>query len=79
MYWAEALANQTKDQKLRRRFTELAKELKENESEIVEEFIAAQGKPVDLGGYYKPNDVLATKAMRPSATFNAVMDSFKMN
>ncbi|MDP8241926.1 MAG: NADP-dependent isocitrate dehydrogenase, partial [Candidatus Celaenobacter antarcticus] len=56
MYWAEALANQTKDQKLRRRFTELAKELKENESEIVEEFIAAQGKPVDLGGYYKPND-----------------------
>jgi len=79
MYWAEALANQTKDQKLRRRFTELAKELKENESEIVKEFIAAQGKPVDLGGYYKPNDVLATKAMRPSATFNAVMDSFKMN
>jgi len=79
MYWAEALANQTKDHKLRRRFTELAKELKENESEIVEEFIAAQGKPVDLGGYYKPNDVLATKAMRPSATFNAVMDSFKMN
>jgi len=79
MYWAEALANQTNDPKLQRRFTKLAKELKENESEIVEEFIDAQGKPVDLGGYYKLNDVKATKAMRPSATFNAVMDSFKMN
>jgi len=79
LYWAEALANQTKDTQLQRRFSKLAKELKENESEIVQEFIEAQGKPVDLGGYYKPNDVLATKAMRPSATFNAVMDSFKMN
>ncbi len=79
MYWAEALANQTKDTELRRRFTKLAKELKENESEIVEEFIEAQGKPINLGGYYKLNDVKATKAMRPSVTFNAVMDSFKMN
>ena len=79
MYWAEALANQTNDAELQRRFAKLAKELKENESEIVEEFIEAQGKPVDLGGYYKLNDVKATKAMRPSATFNAVMDSFKMN
>ena len=79
MYWAEALANQTDDPELKRRFSKLAKELKENETEIVEEFIEAQGKPVDLGGYYKLNDVLATKAMRPSVTFNAVMDSFKMN
>ena len=78
MYWAEALANQTDDPELQRRFTKLAKDLKENESEIVEEFIKAQGKPVDLGGYYKLNDVKATKAMRPSVTFNAVMDSFKM-
>ena len=79
MYWAEALKNQTKDPELQRRFSKLAKELKENESEIVEEFIEAQGKPINLGGYYKLNDVKATKAMRPSVTFNAVMDSFKMN
>jgi len=79
MYWAEALKNQTKDPQLQKRFAKLANELKENESEIVEEFIKAQGKPIDLGGYYKPDDVKTTKAMRPSATFNAVIDSFKMD
>jgi len=79
MYWAETLADQIEDGELQKRFTKLAKELKGHESEIVEEFIRAQGKPIDLGGYYKPNDVKATKAMRPSATFNAVMDTFKMH
>jgi isocitrate dehydrogenase len=79
MYWADALKNQTKDPQLQKRFAKLANELKENESEIVEEFIKAQGKPIDLGGYYKPDDVKTTKAMRPSATFNAVIDSFKMD
>lgn len=79
MYWAEALAEQTNDLQLKNRFTKLAKGLRQNKPEIVAEFVKAQGKPIELGGYYKPNDVLATKAMRPSVTFNAVMDSFKMN
>ena len=75
MYWAEALAEQTKDAGLQTRFAKLAKELAENESKITDELLAAQGKPVDLGGYYKPNNELAIKAMRPSATFNAAIES----
>jgi isocitrate dehydrogenase len=75
MYWAEALAEQTKDPELQARFTKLAKELVENEDKITNELLAAQGKPVDLGGYYKPNFEMASKAMRPSATFNAAIES----
>lgn len=75
MYWAEALADQDKDIELKEKFTGLAKELKEDESKIIEEINGAQGKPVDLGGYYKPDDELASKAMRPSKTFNAAMVS----
>ncbi|EMR75621.1 monomeric isocitrate dehydrogenase, partial [Thermoplasmatales archaeon SCGC AB-540-F20] len=75
MYWAEALAEQTKDPELQTRFTKLEKELSENESKITGELLAAQGNPVDLGGYYKPNNELATKAMRPSATFNAAIET----
>jgi isocitrate dehydrogenase len=70
LYWAQALAEQTKDTELKERFTRLAKKLAENEEKINNELLAAQGKPIDLGGYYKPNIELATKAMRPSETFN---------
>ncbi|MDG6217932.1 MAG: NADP-dependent isocitrate dehydrogenase, partial [Candidatus Thermoplasmatota archaeon] len=75
MYWAEALASQTKDKELKQRFTRLAKELVENEGKINEELLAVQGKPVDLKGYYKPDDELAAKAMRPSMTFNKALDA----
>ena len=75
LYWAQALAEQTKDTELQARFTELAKKLAENEDKINDELMAAQGEPVDLGGYYKPNTELVTKAMRPSSTFNAAIES----
>jgi isocitrate dehydrogenase len=70
LYWAEGLAEQTKETDLQARFAPLAKALAENESQIVKELIDAQGKPEDIGGYYHPNDDLAFKAMRPSATLN---------
>ncbi len=70
LYWAEALAAQTADADLASKFTPLAEALSENEAKINEELIAAQGKPQEIGGYYFPNDELATKAMRPSATLN---------
>ncbi|KYK21170.1 isocitrate dehydrogenase [Thermoplasmatales archaeon SG8-52-4] len=75
LYWAQALADQTKDTALQSRFKKLAKDLEENEEKIINELNAAQGRPVDLGGYYKPNLELATKAMRPSQTFNAAIES----
>ena len=74
-YWAAALAAQNKDAELQAKFAPLAKALKENESKIVEELIAAQGKPQDIGGYYHPNNELANKAMRPSATLNNALAS----
>ena len=74
-YWAQALAEQTKDVELQTRFTRLAKELADNEDKINDELMAAQGKPVDLGGYYKPNIEMITKAMRPSTTFNAALEA----
>jgi isocitrate dehydrogenase len=73
LYWAQALAEQTKDTELQARFLRLAKKLEENEEKINNELLAAQGKPVDLCGYYKPNIELATKAMRPSEIFNAAI------
>jgi isocitrate dehydrogenase len=75
MYWAQALAEQNKDTELQSRFKKLAKDLEENQEKIIDELMAAQGKPVDLGGYYKPNLEMATKAMRPSPTFNAAIDA----
>lgn len=75
MYWAEALAAQTKDKDLATRFAKVAQQLQENEAKINDELIGAQGKPVDLGGYYHPNFEKASKAMRPSATLNAIIDS----
>jgi len=75
LYWAQALAEQTKDPELQSRFIRLAKELADNKEKITNELLAAQGKPIDLGGYYKPNIELATKAMRPSETFNAAIEA----
>ena len=73
LYWAQALAEQTKDKELQARFTKLAKTLADNEAQINAELIGAQGKPVDLGGYYRPDFAKASKAMRPSATLNAAL------
>ncbi|WP_443944091.1 NADP-dependent isocitrate dehydrogenase [Pedobacter sp. AW1-32] len=75
LYWAEALAAQTKDADLQARFAPLAKALQENEAKINEELIAAQGQPQNVGGYYNPNDELASKAMRPSTTLNTALAS----
>jgi isocitrate dehydrogenase, NADP-dependent, monomeric type len=74
MYWAQALAEQSEDAALREQFAPVAKALTENEAKIVEELAAVQGKPADIGGYYRPDTALTNKAMRPSATFNAVID-----
>jgi isocitrate dehydrogenase len=74
LYWAQALAEQTEDKALQAQFTGIAKALGENEARILEELSAAQGKPVEIGGYYRPNVDLTSKAMRPSATMNKVLD-----
>ena len=73
LYWAEALAAQTEDAELTARFAPLAKTLADNEAQIVAELNAVQGKPVDIGGYYAPKPELVSKAMCPSATFNATL------
>ncbi len=75
LYWAEALAAQGKDQELQARFAKVAQQLADNEATINGELIAAQGKPVDMGGYYHVDEVLTTRAMRPSDTFNAIIDA----
>nr|WKF59483.1 Isocitrate dehydrogenase [NADP] [Paraburkholderia busanensis] len=75
MYWAEALAAQTEDAALQAQFAGVAKAMADNEAKIVEELGSAQGKPVDIGGYYRPNVELTSKAMRPSATLNKIVDS----
>jgi len=73
MYWAEALANQSKDETLKNRFQPIANTLKENETIILDELNAAQGNPVDINGYYFADDHLAAEQMRPSATFNGIL------
>ena len=75
LYWAEALAAQQEDQELQARFATVARQLADNEAKINEELIGAQGKPVDMGGYYNPDEALTIAAMRPSATFNAIIDA----
>ena len=72
-YWAEALAAQTKDPAEQARFAPVAKKLADNEATIAEELLAAQGEPVDIGGYYMPEPAKAGETMRPSATFNAII------
>ncbi len=75
LYWAQALAEQTEDKELQERFAKAAKEIQDNEAKIIEELNAAQGKPVDIGGYFLPDPEKISKAMRPSPTFNAIVDS----
>jgi isocitrate dehydrogenase len=74
LYWAQALAAQTKDAELQARFAKVAQQLAANEAKINEELIAAQGKPVDMGGYYHADHAKTSAAMRPSATLNAIID-----
>ena len=75
LYWAQMLAKQTRDPELQARFAEVSRQLTENEARIVQELNDAQGQPVDIGGYYRPDNGLAAKAMRPSATLNAIVDA----
>ena len=75
LYWAQALAEQTKDKDIQARFSKLAKELGDNETKIIDELGAVQGQPVDMGGYYHPDVEKVSKAMRPSATFNAALEA----
>ncbi|WP_178985764.1 NADP-dependent isocitrate dehydrogenase [Winogradskyella helgolandensis] len=75
LYWAEALANQDKDEALKAEFTPLFNALSSNEDTIVKELIDCQGEPVNIEGYYLPNEDLITKAMRPSDSFNAIINS----
>ena len=75
LYWAKALAAQDKDAEMKARFTDIARQLEENQAKIAEELLAAQGDALDLGGYYLPDDQQAAAAMRPSATLNAIIDA----
>jgi len=75
LYWAQALAAQTRDSGLRERFAPVAKQLEAEQAKISEQLLAAQGRPVDLGGYYLPDQALADKEMRPSAILNAIIDA----
>lgn len=74
MYWAEALANQTKDEALAAHFKPIAEAMHAQQTKINEELIGAQGKPQDIGGYYHPNEAKTYHAMRPSATLNQIID-----
>jgi len=73
LYWAQALAAQTKDADLKKAFTPLAEKLTSAEKQIVQELISVQGKPADIGGYYQPDNAKASAALRPSQTFNAIL------
>ena len=73
LYWAQALAAQGADLELKDTFSPVARALQENEQKIVEELASVQGKPVDIGGYYLPDDAMASKAMRPSIVFNKIL------
>ncbi|WP_197481263.1 NADP-dependent isocitrate dehydrogenase, partial [Oleiphilus sp. HI0086] len=75
LYWAKALAAQDDNLELKERFAALAKTLEEQQSTILAEMTVVQGKPVDIGGYYHPDVAKATKAMRPSDTFNSALDN----
>ncbi|MFY4807781.1 NADP-dependent isocitrate dehydrogenase [Aliarcobacter butzleri] len=73
MYWAQELAAQNVDAELKAEFTPIAKAMTENEEKIVKELTECQGKPVDMGGYYLPDDAKTSAAMRPSATLNSII------
>ena len=76
LYWAQALAAQDEDAELKVLFTPLADALGKNEKTICDELLEAQGSPVDMGGYYMPDDTRADAAMRPSGTWNDLIDGF---
>jgi isocitrate dehydrogenase len=75
LYWAQALADQSEDKELQAKFRGIAQQLSDNETKIVEELSQSEGRPVEIGGYYHPNPAMTTQAMRPSKTFNAILDS----
>ncbi len=75
LYWAETLANQNEDLELKNQFAPIANKFKSNEALIVSELNAVQGKPVDIGGYFMPDPTLVSHAMRPSKTFNSIINS----
>ena len=75
LYWAQMLAKQTKDPELQARFTEVARQLADSEERIVQELNDSQGQPMDIGGYYRPDNEMAANAMRPSTTLNAIVDA----
>jgi isocitrate dehydrogenase len=75
LYWAKALAEQNQDEKLKAKFQTVAKNLEENEKTIIEEMKSVQGEPADIDGYYRPDRQKTEKAMRPSKTFNSIIDS----
>jgi isocitrate dehydrogenase len=75
LYWAEALAAQTTNRDVQQRFTQIAEQLAAKEATIIQELASAEGNPVDIGGYYMPDNAKVTQAMRPSATLNAIIDS----
>ena len=75
LYWAQALAAQDNDAEMKTRFAKVAKQLSDNAVKIDQELIDCQGSPVNIGGYFRPDPVLAAKAMRPSATLNAIIDN----
>ena len=77
LYWAQALAAQDKDAELKAKFTEIAQDLTKNEAKIDAELIGAQGKAENIGGYYHPDFAKTDAAMRPSATFNAILAKLK--
>ncbi|MFZ6034054.1 MAG: NADP-dependent isocitrate dehydrogenase [Melioribacter sp.] len=74
LYWAEELANQDADAELKKRFEKIFKELSSNEDKIMNDLISIQGKPVDIGGYYLPDDIKASAVMRPCAVLNKIID-----
>jgi isocitrate dehydrogenase len=75
LYWAQALAKQTQDPELQARFAPVAEKLSIDTDIIVQELIDAQGQPVNIGGYYRPNIDLVASAMRPSNTLNAIINA----
>ena len=75
LYWAQALANQDKDAELKAKFTEVAQQMEADADKILQELIDCQGQPMEIGGYYIPDDNMAAKAMRPSTTLNAIIDA----
>ena len=75
LYWAEALAVQNKDAELKEKFVRIAADMQKNEEKILTELNKAQGSPINIGGYFMPCHKMASKAMRPSATLNAIIDA----